>query len=424
MNNPIAVGLFSILILTIGTSGMMSSFATPSPVPDRYIIILNDDVSPWNVANEMAQERGLGLSHVYGTAINGFSATVPRGQLDNIASDPRVNYIEQDIIMSINAPGGNPGKPDKGGGGDTTTQPPQEIPNGITRINGDATNFDNSNSDTMITVAVIDTGIDSHPDLNVVGGVNFSKGKASNYSDGNGHGTHVAGTIGAIDNEIGVIGVAPNVPLYAVKVLDNRGSGFLSDVIAGVNWVATNAADKKIKVANMSLGGSFSQALNDAVTSAINDYDVVFVVAAGNEMTDASTKSPASTPEAITVSALADFDGAFGGLDKNTSVSFRDCTESVDDSFACFSNDGADVDIIAPGVLIESTWKDGEYKTISGTSMASPHVAGAAALYLESYPGTSPASVKSALISAGNTNWKNFDDGTNNHYLMTLHSNL
>ena len=140
---------------------MMSSFATPSPVPDRYIIILNDDVSPWNVANEMAQERGLGLSHVYGAAVNGFSATVPRGQLDNIASDPRVNYIEQDIIMSINAPGGNPGKPDKGGGGggDTTTQPPQETPNGITRIYGDATNLD-----TSIGVAVIDTGIDSHSD--------------------------------------------------------------------------------------------------------------------------------------------------------------------------------------------------------------------------------------------------------------------
>ena len=408
MNNPITVGLFSILILTIGTSGMMSSFATPSPVPDRYIIILNDDVSPWNVANEMAQERGLGLSHVYGAAVNGFSATVPRGQLDNIASDPRVNYIEQDIIMSINAPGGNPGKPDKGGGGgggDTTTQPPQEIPNGITRINGDATNLDTTNA-----VAVIDTGIDSHPDLNVAGGVNFSKGKASNYSDGNGHGTHVAGTIGAIDNEIGVVGVAPNVPLYAVKVLDNRGSGFLSDVIAGVNWVATNAADKKIKVANMSLGGGFSQALNDAVTSAINDYNVIFVVAAGNEMTNASLVSPASTPGAITVSALADFDGTPGGLHTTTSVSFRDCTESVDDSFACFSNFGADVDIIAPGVLIESTWKDGEYNTISGTSMASPHVTGAAALYLESNSGASPASVKNALISAGNTNWNNSDD--------------
>ena len=203
-----------ILIFTITatlsiTPALIPAQATPSPIPDRYIIILNDDANPWSVANEMAQERGLAVSHVYGTAVNGFSAIVPRGQLDNITSDPRVNYIEQDYVMSINAPGGNPGKPDKGGGGggDTTTQPPQEIPTGIARINGDATGI------TSVGVAVIDTGISSHPDLNVIDGINFSKGKISNYSDGHGHGTHVAGTIAAMDNTIGVIGVAPGANL-------------------------------------------------------------------------------------------------------------------------------------------------------------------------------------------------------------------
>ncbi len=251
----------------------------------------------WSVANDIAQDRGLAISHVYGTAVNGFSAIVPRGQLDNIASDARVNYIEQDYVMSINAPGGIPRKPDKGGngGGDTETQPPQEIPTGIERINGIASGT------TSVGVAVIDTGISSHPDLNVVDGINFSKGKSSNWSDGNGHGTHVAGTIAAIDNDIGVIGIAPGADLYAVKVLDNRGSGFTSDVIAGIDWVAANA--DKIKVANMSLGGSGQDSVcggtdsyHNAICGAV-DADVTFVVAAGNDGWDNSddgdnTKEP------------------------------------------------------------------------------------------------------------------------------------
>lgn len=355
----------------------MSTHATPSPVPDRYIVILNDDANPLSVANEMAQQRGLGISHIYGTAVNGFSAVVPRGQLDNIASDPRVNYIEQDSVVSIfKKPSGTPGNGGNDGG--STTQPPQVIPTGIARINGPVSGPVNVN------VAVIDTGIDaSHPDLNVIDGVNFAKGKS--WSDGNGHGTHVSGTIAAKNNDIGVVGVAPGVNLYAVKVLDNRGSGFMSDVIAGVNWVAANAGI--IDVANMSLGGSTSSTLNAAVENAIN-AGVVFVVAAGNESTDACSKSPASAPNAITVSALDDRDGI-----------------SNSDPFASFSNYGSCVDMIAPGVLILSTWKGGDYNTISGTSMASPHVAGAAALYLASNPGSSPAQVTSALQAAGNLDW-------------------
>ena len=365
------------------TPALIPAQATPSPIPDRYIIILNDDANPWSVANEMAQERGLGISNVYGTAFNGFSATVPRGQLDNIISDSRVNYIEQDSIVSIfKKPSGTPGNGGNDGG--STTQPPQVIPTGIARINGPVSGF------VDVTVAVIDTGIDaSHPDLNVVNGVNFAKGKS--WSDGNGHGTHVSGTIAAIDNTIGVIGVAPGANLVAVKVLDNRGSGFTSDVIRGVDWVAANA--DTIDVANMSLGGSASSTLNAAVENAVN-AGVVFVVAAGNESTDACSKSPASAPNAITVSALDDRDGI-----------------SNNDPFAYFSNYGSCVDMIAPGVLILSTWKGGDYNTISGTSMASPHVAGAAALYLANNPNSSPADVTAALQAAGNTNWDNSDDG-------------
>jgi len=386
LNNHIKVGLFSILILTIGTSGILSTYATPSPVPDRYIIILNDGANPWSVANEMAQERGLRISHVYGTAVNGFSAIVPRGQLDNIASDSRVNYIEQDSVVSIfKKPSGTPGKGGNDGG--STTQPPQVIPTGITRIGGPVS------GSVIVDVAVIDTGIDaSHPDLNVIDGVNFAKGK--NWSDGNGHGTHVAGTIAAKYNEIGVVGVAPDARLYAVKVLDNRGSGFMSDVIAGVNWVAANA--DTIEVANMSLGGSISSALNAAVENAVG-AGVVFVVAAGNNSGDACLKSPASAPNAITVSALDDRDGI-----------------SNKDPFAYFSNYGSCVDMIAPGVLILSTWKGGEYNTISGTSMASPHVAGAAALYLANNPSANPSQVIDALQSAGNLDWYTESDPDGN----------
>ncbi len=387
MLNNIVVGIFSLLILSIGISGIAYTYATPSPVPDRYIIILNDDANPWSVANEMAQERGLSVSHVYGTAVNGFSAIVPRGQLDNILSDSRVNYIEQDSIVSIfKKPSGTPGKGGNDGG--SSTSPPQVIPTGITRIGGPLSGSVNVN------VAVIDTGIDpSHPDLNVVDGINFAKG--NKWSDGNGHGTHVAGTIAALDNDIGVIGVAPGANLYAVKVLDNRGSGFMSDVIRGVDWVAANA--DMIDVANMSLGGSTSSTLNAAVKNAVS-AGVVFVVAAGNNGGDACLKSPASAPNAITVSALDDRDGI-----------------SNNDPFASFSNYGDCVDMIAPGVLILSTWKDGGYNTISGTSMASPHVAGAAALYLASNTDASPAQVIDALQNNGNLDWDVASDPDETH---------
>lgn len=375
--------IFTLTTTLTVTPPLIPAQAASSAIPDRYIVILNDNTNPWSVANEMGQEHGLAVSHVYGTAVHGFSALVPRGQLDKIASDPRVNYIEQDSVVSIDKkPSGTPG----GGGDGSTTQPAQITPTGISLIHAATTGSVNVN------VAVIDTGIDiDHPDLNVVGGANFVfKGKSS-FDDGNGHGTHVAGTIAAINNGIGVVGVAPGANLYSVRVLDNSGSGTYSGVIAGIDWVAAHA--DTIDVANMSLGGSYSQALNDAVESAVA-AGVVFVVAAGNESTDACSKSPASAPSAITVSALDDRDGT---LDAN-------------DSFASFSNSGLCVDMIAPGVLIESTWKGGGYNTISGTSMASPHVAGAAALYIANHPGLSPQDVTNALISAGSYAWNNSAD--------------
>jgi subtilisin family serine protease len=250
-------------------------------------------------------------------------------------------------------------------------------------------------------IAVIDTGIDTkHPDLNVAGGVNCSTG--TNYEDGNGHGAHVAGTAAALDDGTGVVGVAPGARLWAVRVLDETGNGSWSSVICGVDWVTAHAAD--IEVANLSLAGSGDSGnctdggLRQAICRSV-EAGVTYVVAAGNSRVDVSSQVPASFPEVITVSALADFDGLPGGLGKAT------CRTDRDDTLAAFSNYGTGVDLIAPGVCINSTWKGGGYNVISGTSMASPHVTGAAALYLSDHPGATPAVVAGALKAAGNLLW-------------------
>ncbi len=378
------------------------------PVPDHYIIKLQRNQNAAAVANEMALTHGLGVGHVYRHALNGFAARVPQGRFNALASDPRVVSIVADQYVSIDKPScPNPPCGGKDGGGGSNPPPPQTMPTGILRINGDlsSTASGDGQGNVNVDVAVIDTGIYKHPDLNVVGGKNCSTGKS--YNDGNGHGTHVAGTIGALDNNFGVVGVAPGARLWAVRVLNNAGSGTWSSVICGIEFVTANA--NKIKVANMSLGGSGSEGscndggLHEAICNSVN-AGVTYVVAAGNESDNAANHVPAAYDEVITVSALADFNGEPGG---GASPS---CRADEDDTFANFSNYGAAVDIIAPGVCILSTWKDGGYNTISGTSMASPHVAGAAALYIAKNPGVTPEQVKNALHAAGNLNWNNVDD--------------
>ena len=204
--------------------------------------------------------------------------------------------------------------------------------------------------------------------------------------------------------------VAPGARIWPVRVLNALGTGSTSDVICGIDYVTANADE--IEVANMSLGGAGTDygncgagrdAMHQAICEAV-DAGVTFVVAAGNDSSDASTSTPAAYDEVITVSALADFDGRPGGLGEPT------CRDDEDDTFASFSNYGADVDLIAPGVCTESTWLRGGYNTISGTSMASPHVAGGAALYLATNPGASPAQVRSALVAAGSDDWDAGDD--------------
>jgi subtilisin family serine protease len=269
------------------------------------------------------------------------------------------------------------------------------IPTGISRINA---NDAASSAGANVKVAVIDTGIDYlHPDLehNYMGGYDFVNDDPLPMDD-NGHGTHVAGTIAAEDNGFGVIGVAPQAELYGVKVLDHEGSGWNSDVIAGILW----AADNDMDVANLSLGmEGNSQAMQQAIEDATK-AGVTVVVAAGNDYDDANNYIPASYEEAITVSAIADFDGEPGGLSPQSYGFGGQRVEIADDAFASFSNYGSAVDLAAPGQDILSTWPGGNYETISGTSMASPHVAGAAALYIASRSDNPPTpyEVAEALI--------------------------
>jgi subtilisin family serine protease len=374
-------------------------------VPGEYIVVLNDDFAPGGAAANRAQAadiaRGFGLApqHTYGAALFGFSAGMSAGRAAALENDPRVAYVEQVMVQSIDV---------------------QSVPTGIDRAFASSnTNLDIDGSDDLrvnVDVAVIDTGVDfEHPDLDVVGGVNCAGGGPFGGSCGPGgdddhyHGTHVAGTIAALDNGIGVVGVAPGARIWAVKVLNQRGSGYTSWIVAGIDWVAANAAT--IEVANMSLGGSgYSQAEYDAIQGAVN-AGVAFAVAAGNSDADARNYSPAAFDNVLTVSALADFDGVPGGLGSPT------CRSDVDDTLANFSNWGPAVDIAAPGVCILSTFpmEQGEYDTISGTSMASPHAAGALALLASGKnPGnaTDVQNLYNDVINAGNFNWvDDSDDG-------------
>jgi hypothetical protein len=363
-------------------------------IPGQYIAVFKDDVANHPAAVQaLAAQHGLAVAQVYQHALKGFAFGGSAQAVAALSRRPELAYIEPDQVCWAWS---------------------QTIPTGVNRADVDVTGlidgFDNDDLD--VDIAIIDTGLDSdHPDLRIdPNGVRFYIARNRISSDGkweddNGHGTHVGGTVAAMDNGFGVVGVAPGARLSAVKVLDAKGGGSTSVVIAGVDWVA--ARWERFEVANMSLGGGWSQALNDAVRKAV-EKGVVFVVAAGNEAADAANYSPASEPTAITVSALADSDGLPGGGGPGTGY-------GADDTFASFSNYGAVVDLCAPGVGILSTVPGGGFGTASGTSMASPHVAGAAALYV-AYNGLvkSAAGVEAVAQALKTKGWQDGD----NEYLL------
>ncbi len=370
------------------TDGPRSAAGGGGPT-GSYIVVLEGDAPVRSLVREHTRTLGIDVGHVYGTALNGYSAVMSRTARDVLATLPNVAYVQPDRKVHAMA---------------------QQTPTGIDRAQADQSptaGIDGVDERVDVDVAVIDTGVDlDHPDLNVYrqGAENCSLSLSAD--DDNGHGSHVSGTIGALDDNTGVVGMAPGARIWPVKVLNALGVGSTSDVICGIDYVAAHA--DQIEVANMSLGGSGSDdgncgktngdAQHQAICNAVS-RGVTFVVAAGNAYEDASTTTPAAYDEVITVSALADFNGRPGGGAPST------CRQDADDTFADFSNYGADVDLIAPGVCITSTWMNGGYNTISGTSMASPHVAGAAALYASTHPGATPRQVKQGLQGAGTDDW-------------------
>lgn len=404
MSALLGASLFLTLFSALPTTNYI---ADGQKIPAQYIVVLRNDVTdPATAAEDIAQKHGLALGLVYKHALKGFSAKIPAQVLDKLESDARVSYVEQDqlvqafILQPQHHQSGHEGGQGKPAG--TTTQPAEVIPTGINRIDAERS----IERTVDVDIAIIDTGIDlKHPDLNVVRGVTCSGAGKPGGNDDNGHGTHVAGTAAAKDNAIGVVGVAPGAKLWAVKVLDKFGSGTISCVIAGVDYVTANAAE--IEVANMSLGcRCHSDALHTAVKNSVA-AGVTYTVAAGNSASDVKDFDPASYPEVITVSAIADSDGKCGG--QGTATNY-----GADDTFATFSNFGSGVDLAASGVDIFSTYKGQGYATASGTSMASPHVAGVAGLYKASNPSVSPAGVQNALVTSGIPQTQVCDTALNN----------
>lgn len=354
-------------VMVLDTSSKLITYAS-STIPGQYIIALETEgLSPAGRAAQLPYEEGqaliakegkklLGkhgiadskLNLTYSSAMIGFSVVeLDDAELERLLADPSVRYVEQDQLITLQ--GGPPGGGGSGGCADNNSE---STPCGISVVGGGANYTGNKKA------YVLDTGIDlDHPDLNVANyGFNaFTSGPdASSPDDRNGHGTHVAGTIAAIGgNGLGVVGVAAGALVVPVKVLDRRGSGSISGVIAGVDYVGANGSAGD--VANMSLGGGASSSLDDAVINA-SSGGIWFVIAAGNSSADANNSSPARAngPYVRTIAAM-------------------DCSSN----WASFSNYGMPpIDYIAPGVSVCSTLNGGGYTSYSGTSMAAPHAAG------------------------------------------------
>jgi subtilisin family serine protease len=371
----VALFLSSLIASTAGPVGATTPIRAP-----RYLVVLKDSVrSPAFVSSAHAAAFGAQVSFVYRHALKGYAARIPASAVRAVAADPRVAYMERDRRMhAVTSQTGATW------GLDRIDQAPLPLNNTYTYTNTGA----------GVKAYIIDTGIRfTHTDFGGRAIAGFDAvipgGPAS---DCNGHGTHVSGTIGG-----STYGVAKSVTLVAVRVLSCAGTGLTSWVIAGIDWVTGNHQAGQPAVANMSLGGGVSASLDTAVRNSIAD-GVSYAVAAGNDNADACTSSPADVAEAMTVGA----------------------TDSTD-TRASFSNFGSCVDWFAPGVNITSDWwlTDTSTNTISGTSMATPHTAGVAALYLQTNPTAAPAAVRTALFNLTTKGIVKSSNTANNHLLFT-----
>jgi subtilisin family serine protease len=372
--------LLSLMAATVfswaGTTSLAQESAPLAPeqgvIPGQYIVVLEEEArDPTAVAREHARRYGAQVLYTYQHALKGYTARIPDHRLDEVLAEERVEYVERDGTMTIVA---------------------QKLPWGIDKIDADVSSTragDGTGAISNVNAYIIDTGIDkNHADLNVVDHVNFTKGK---NTDCNGHGTHVAGTVASKDNERGVVGVAPGAPLTGVKVLGCSGSGSVSRVIEGVDWVTADAEEPAI--ANMSLIGGASKALDNAVRESA-DSGIFYAVASGNDDADACNYSPARA-----------------GAGTNNGIATVAATNSGDEETSG-SNYGSCVDIWAPGARILSTKMGGGTTTKSGTSMASAHVGGGAALYLSSRTSASPTTIESALETDATSTGTTSEGGT------------
>ena len=373
---------FLVALASVTTGYLSSTSANAAKASTKdYIVVLKDNTSPNYVgafAKSAADLEGVVVKRTWRHALKGFQARLTPAAKQRLEADPHVAFVTPNRTVSL--------PPIMKQNGATVDQ---EIPVGIDRIEADlsSTKPGDGTGAVNVPVAVVDTGVDkTNPDLNVVGGVNCTTSDSTAYQDGHGHGTHVSGTIAAKDDGVGVVGVAPGAPIYGVKVLNDGGSGTYANVICGLDWVAATGA---AKVANMSLGGSGSSDGNcgwtnkDAMHVAIcklTSAGTLVVVAAGNSNADESKHTPSAYEEALTVTAMADFDGKPGGAGTAT------CRTNPDDAPASFSNYTRKAHvkekttIAAPGVCVLSLLPGGKMASWSGTSMATPHVAGTAAL--------------------------------------------
>ena len=350
------------------TAPVLSVAPQQGPLRDRYIVVFKDNVSDIDAEVERAT-RGLGtqVHYRYYSAIKGFAATLPAPALEGLSRNPNVAYVEADGVMTA----------------DVTTQTGATW--GIDRIDQRSlplsTTYTSTNTGSGVTAYIIDTGIRiTHEEFSSPSRASIgfdAVGDGQNGNDCNGHGTHVSGTVGGL-----TYGVAKGVGLVAVRVLNCSGSGTTSGVIAGIDWVTAAHALGAPAVANMSLGGGASTSLDNAVANSIAD-GVTYAIAAGNSNRNACQFSPARVAAAITVGAT-------------TSTDAR----------ASYSNYGSCLDLFAPGSSITSAWNtsNSATNTISGTSMATPHVAGVAALYLQGNPAAAPAAVRNALVTGATPN--------------------